>query len=551
MLVTSVVVKVIGAVYKIPLTAYIGAVGRGYFAAAYNLCLPIHAITMGAFPVALSHLVSKYNASDNRYMMSSLKKASSKLFFIVGLVGMGVMLALAVPYSRLIVGAPKSIYTILVLAPSILFSSMVASYRGYYEGLMNMVPTSVAQSVDAFSKMIFGLMFAKLSMNYLLQQYELTGRVLGAYASNQQQALSLIYPITSACAMLGATLGALISLIYISVYASFNATEKCICDKSMIKSSSRELLSLAFPIMISSAVQSVFQFLDTATIQFSLGKIPVEELKLHYNDCLKLVNISDNDLTTYLYGLFNSALDFKNLVPGITMALGICAVPAISREFELKNKLQLERLSNDILKYTMVLSCFAGVGLALCSKEIMVMFYGKASPDIAVGSELLVKCFGLTVPVYCVAGTAVFSVQAIGKPEKSILPYIVSGIIRVALNVLLVVKSKYMMLGAVYSGFFGYLVMCVWNVAILVKETKIKVKFNNFLIKPIFISAATYYFSNFLYANIKNGGVLLVNLLIKTVIFVAIFCILCFSLNLLNFREFFYHSKRQKNGLNT
>ena len=63
LLLTSVIVKFIGAVYKIPLTAFIGAVGRGYFAAAYNVYLPVHALLMGAFPIALSRLVSKYNAN--------------------------------------------------------------------------------------------------------------------------------------------------------------------------------------------------------------------------------------------------------------------------------------------------------------------------------------------------------------------------------------------------------------------------------------------------------------------------------------------------------
>lgn len=49
LLVSTVIVKMISAFYKIPLTSYIGATGRGYFSIAYNLCLPIHALTMGAF----------------------------------------------------------------------------------------------------------------------------------------------------------------------------------------------------------------------------------------------------------------------------------------------------------------------------------------------------------------------------------------------------------------------------------------------------------------------------------------------------------------------
>lgn len=63
LLVATAAVKVIGAVYKIPLTGLIGGTGRGYFSTAYTLFMPVHAITLGAFPVALSGLVSKYHAT--------------------------------------------------------------------------------------------------------------------------------------------------------------------------------------------------------------------------------------------------------------------------------------------------------------------------------------------------------------------------------------------------------------------------------------------------------------------------------------------------------
>ncbi len=538
LLVTSVIVKIIGAVYKIPLTSFTGAVGRGYFAAAYNLCLPIHAVTMGAFPVALSHLVSKYNAGNNIHMLLSIKKGSDKLFFIVGITGMGIMLVLAVPYSRLIVGAPASIYTILVLAPSILFSSMAASYRGYYEGMMNMVPTAVSQTIEALSKMVFGIIFAKCSMDYFFNEYQKTGQLFGTVIRNDREALSVIYPFTSAFAMAGVVIGALASLVFVQCYHLAKRDRTLKYDNLAVKDANREMLSFAFPIMISSAVQSVFQFLDTASIQYSLGKISPEILTQRYTDCLKLANIAESDITTYVYGLFSAALDFKNLVPGITMALGVCAVPAISREFELKNKLRLEQLTNDILKYTILLSCFAGLGLSLCSNEILGLFYGSASPDIAVGCSELVVLFGLTVPVYSVAGTAVFSVQAIGCPEKSIAPYIASGIIRFVLNITLI---KTMVLnGAVLSGFIGYLVMSIWNIAILKKFADIKIHFFSTFIKPVIVFIVTYFSSIYLYSCISDHNSVFINLLIKIVVLSAVFCILCFSLKLLKLKEVFF-----------
>lgn len=548
LLITSVIVKIIGAVYKIPLTAFIGAVGRGYFAAAYNLCMPIHAITMGAFPVALSRLVSKYNAGGNNHMILSLKKGSDRLFALVGLIGMCIMLAFARVYSVYIASSPNSIYTILVLAPSILFSCMAASYRGYYEGFMNMVPTSVSQMLEAAFKMVFGLIFAKLSMAYLYNLYLKTGMILGANISSDEQALSMIYPYTSAAAMLGVTLGSFVSLIYVYVYYLINKEKGIKYSNFAVHDAQKELLSFSFPIMVSCAVQSVFQFLDTATVQYALGSVSTDTLKSAYSDCVSAASVADSDLVTYVYGLLSAALDFKNLIPGVTMALGVCAVPAISSACEMKNNERLSMLINSIYKYTALLSALGGVFIALCSSDILSLFYGASSPDIVIGCDSLVKYFAFTVPLYSLAGTAVCAVQAVGCPQKSIKPYVVSGIIRVALNLLLVRNSRLILLGAVISGAVGYFVMWVWNVIIVCRSSKTKFDTLNVVIKPLAVSVISYFASKIIYSYITYDGNLLINLLIEIAIFCAIFCILCVLCKVLRFSEVVSAINFKKNG---
>ncbi len=526
LLMTSVVVKIIGAVYKIPLTSFIGAVGRGYFATAYNLCLPIHAIVMGAFPIAISRLVSQYNAVGDTDMVYALKRGASRVMLIVGVVGMVAMLLLAVPYSRYVANAPKSIYTILVLAPSILFSSMAASYRGYYEGFMNMVPTSVSQTLEALVKMIFGLVFSRIAMVYLYEHYSAIGVV-------DDEILSLAYPFTSAAAMLGVTFGSFVSLAFVWVYYIINKSPKptTTVDTSL---ASRELLSFSFPIMISCAVQSVFQFLDTATVQYSLGNISVDTLYEKYSTALSVANIDIKDTTTYVYGLLSSALDFKNLIPGVTMALGVCAVPAVSSAVHLGDNDRVQSLVNSVYKYTALLSFAGGIVLAMFSEDILSLFYGTNS-DIVVGSKDLVSAYALTVPVYSLSGVAVFVVQAVGKPEKSIASYVVSGIIRVALNIYLVGQQNLVLMGAVISGFVGYFVLFVWNVVI----SCVRLNIWSSLVKPILVSVLSYLcvYTALLHLDISFGGVL--GLFVKVSIFVIIYCILCILCGLLNFRQIF------------
>lgn len=536
MLVTTIIVKIIGAIYKIPLTSFIGAVGRGYFAYAYNLCMPVHAITMGVFPIALSKLVSKYNSLNNEKMSAAMLKAATRLFSLVGFIGMAVLIAFSKPYSVLIAHSPKSIYTILVLAPSVMLSCMSASYRGYYEGFLNMVPTSVSQTIEALFKLIFGLLFAKYSMFYLYAQYVNTGFVLNNSVASSEEALSLIYPLTSACAMLGVTLGTFLSLVFLLIYKKINSP-RLSTARPDVRIAKREILTFSFPIMISSCVQSVFQFLDTASVQLALNTVDKQVLQDAYQSSLSLTSVSTQDIPTYLYGIFSASLDFKNLVPGVTMALGVCAVPAVSRAFESKNKEALESITNSIFKYTSLLSLLGGIAIAIASKEMLSLFYGSSSQDIVLGANDLVRCFSITVSAYSLAGVAVFTVQAVGAPEKSIMPFLVSGIARVALNFILIRYTSLLLLGTAVSGAVGYFIIALWNSVIIVKQTHIRLSLSNIVVKPAFTAANALILYIFCEKLINNLSNLFLILLIKALIFAVFFCILCFCFKLIDIKE--------------
>lgn len=536
MLATTIIVKIIGAIYKIPLTSFIGAVGRGYFAYAYNLCMPVHTITMGVFPIALSKLVSKYNSLNNEKMSAAMLKAATRLFSLVGFIGMAVLIAFSKPYSVLIAHSPKSIYTILVLAPSVMLSCMSASYRGYYEGFLNMVPTSVSQTIEALFKLIFGLLFAKYSMSYLYAQYVNTGFVLNNPAESSEEALSLIYPLTSASAMLGVTLGTFMSLVFLLIYKKINLP-RLSTAKPDVRIAKREILTFSFPIMISSCVQSVFQFLDTASVQLALNTVDKQVLQDAYQSSLSLTSVSTQDIPTYLYGIFSASLDFKNLVPGVTMALGVCAVPAVSRAFESKNKEALESITNSIFKYTSLLSLLGGVAIAIASKEMLSLFYGSSSQDIVLGANDLVRYFSITVSAYSLAGVAVFTVQAVGAPEKSIMPFFISGIARVALNFILIRYTSLLLLGTAVSGAIGYFIIALWNSVIIVKQTHIRLSLSNIVVKPALTAANALILYIFCEKLINNLSNLFLILLIKVSIFAVFFCILCFCFKLIDIKE--------------
>lgn len=512
-MVSTIVIKIISAVYKIPLTNYIGATGRGYFSVAYNLYMPIHAITMGAFPIALTKLVSTYNAKGESHRISALKKASRKLFFLVGLAGLLIMLIAAKPYTA-IVSSPNSIYTILALAPCVFFSCLGACRRAFAEGFLDMKPTAISQTIEALFKMIFGLLFARLSMSYFYNIYTSTGCVFGSTVNSEQEALLLIYPVTSAFAMLGGTLGDFVSYVFLVVYDKINY--KYVCrDKIQIKNAYSKLVSFSCALVGATAIQSISGFVDNSSIQYFLSLCDVNLLSNQYG-------VSPQDVLSYVFGIYAVDLDFKNLVPSFVMALGITAVPAVSASYEGGNN-DFSSLLTSIFKYTSILSVFGGVLMALFPSELLGVLYGSENPDIVENGSKLLFWFGVTALPCSFASTTVFCAQSLGFAKDTIPSFAVSALARVAVNYLLFTNNNINIVGTAFSNFVGFIIIMIWNVLVICRKTNAKINFVKVLFKPICCGIFTYFAVSFMKKNIF--------IFENSIVFIAVnmlFCLLLF-----------------------
>lgn len=528
LLISTVVVKVISAVYKIPLTSYIGATGRGYFSLAYNLCLPIHALTMGAFPIALSKLVSTYNAKGDYLKIKALKKASGRLFFIVGVAGLAVMLIAAKPYSQTIASSPKSIYTILALSPSVLFSCLAACKRAFAEGYLDMKPTAISQIIEALFKMVFGLLFARYSMSALYDLFVENGTVLGIMVSSEEEAMSAIYPLTSAAAMAGVSLGSIASWIFASVYTNcrYNSFPLGRID---VKEAMNELVLFSVPLVGATAVQSISNFVDTASIQYALSACDKNSLMLHYPR-------AGEDVCTYVYGIYSAALDYRNLVPGIVMALGVTAVPAVSASYESSQE-RFSSLMTGIFKYTSILACAGGVVLSLFSREILNLFYGSNNADIVDGGEKLLFLFGVTILPCCVASTAVFCVQSLGYSKQTIPPFAASAVVRAVVNILTVKNGDINILGTAYSNFAGFAIITLWCLVIIRKKTNCHLSYFEIFFKPVICTVLTFFAVNFIREGLFNGLSQIVSFGLGLVICAVFLTILLFLFKCISFKE--------------
>ena len=333
-----------------------------------------------------------------------------------------------------------------------------------------MVPTSVCQVLEALFKMVFGLLFAKLSMGRLYQIYLDTGMVLGNRAESETAALSMMYPVTAACAMLGVTLGALAAWVYAALYDRFRYPHR-LPRQQLPGGATRELVRFALPLVVATVIQSLSGFADTASVQMCLGLCGTAQLQQIFAVPLSLTKVAEKDVVTYVYGLYSTVQDFAHLVPSLTMALGVAAVPALSGAYQ-DQSARFGSLYAGILKYTVILGAAGSGGLALFSYEVLSLFYGTSSPDLVLGCHQLLFWFAFTALPAALSSTCVFALQALGYAKRLLLPFSLTAVLRVGLNFLLIPNGRFHLYGSAVSTAVSFLFLSVYCLVLMRRITK-------------------------------------------------------------------------------
>ena len=176
LLVSSVTVKILGALFKIPLTNLIGDSGMGLFAFAMQFFSLLFVISAAGIPAAEAHLVSEALAFGRRQQAKAIAVRAGNVFAVTSAL-LSLALAGAAPTVCRAFGQTDAVPCLLTIAPAVFLVTIEAVLRGWYQGTGNMVPTAVSQVAEATGKLTVGLAAA----GYLLRAgYGITGAAAGA-----------------------------------------------------------------------------------------------------------------------------------------------------------------------------------------------------------------------------------------------------------------------------------------------------------------------------------------------------------------------------------
>ena len=500
--IATVLVKIIGAIYKIPLVNLITMEGYGYFQGAYAIYNPLYAISMAGLPIAVSKLVSQNVEAGRMRDARAIFRVSRKLFFIVGGVGTLLLMLLAVPYSHM-VDAPMNYVSVLVVAPCILFCCMMSSFRGYYEGLNNMTPTGVSQVIEAAIKMVVGLAATTVFTNLQLHKYQAnnlngTMHAFGMDVHSEAEFLAAMYPYAAAVAISGVTLGSMVGLVYLFLHAKrkgLGFTREELVNSPRPRSD-RELRSqiirVAAPIALTSLILNLSNLIDDFTIRTRLAhavEVGMTTIKSLYGASIAAAGTLDENIPNYIYGAHGSVLNLRNLIPTITLTLGISAIPVLSAAWQRKDKREIKVTIESALRICMLVALPAGFGMAALAEPILLLLYPKEAHAAPIAAPLLVV-YGLGMFLFSTTSPITNMLQAVGRMDVPVKSIAIGSVIKIVMNFILIGNPSINIHGAPVSTIIMYAVMLTLNVTTLLRVTKVRINFISVFVKPFVAAAA-------------------------------------------------------------
>lgn len=470
----SLLVKVIGAIYKIPLARILTDEAYVDFNTAYNIYNLFLTVSTAGLPVALSKTISEANALDRQNQVQRVFSVAFKTFLLLGLVS---FIAMSVFGEQLAVllGDDSAVYCVRCLSPSVLCVCIMASIRGYYQGHSYMVPTAVSQIIEAFCKMVFGLalLFAVLRFFEGSEVYKNRMAAAGAIA--------------------GVSIGSIIALIYLGILFLRDRLGRKRETHSDRPDSGREvlthLLRLAIPITLGSAAVSIVTLIDT--------RVVLSLLEQMYTDLPELVTpaaiaqqFQDGGVSPQLYmaqglkGVYDKCMAIYNLPSQLMVAITASVIPAVSAALARRDKLGAGRTSESALRIGALLCLPMGFGLFALGGPIV-----KLVLDLdPVTAGPIMSTLGLATIFICIMLICNSILQAHGLVSLPVLTVVVGGVIKLIVNYILVGNYDINIKGAPWGTLCCFAVAAAMDLFFVHRAAGRGIRFGRIFLKPLLAS---------------------------------------------------------------
>ena len=401
--------KMLGALYRIPLVAFLGGTGMGIYQMVYPLYCILLTVSASGIPTGIARIISSGEGSG----------AERKAFYLyggIGLIGSLIMFA----FSGLLAkaqGEPAVAQCCMALSPSVFFVALISIVRGYFQGKGNMYPTAFTEVLEQIIKVAVGIALASV------------------YRGDVAKA--------TMAAVFAVTVSEVITAAFaIALYLGGKSTKKPLYRQREV--GAKTIFAYTVPLTLTAIALPVSQLVESITI-VNLLRSSVEN-------------------ATALYGIFSGcAVTIINLPVSVSYGLAAASVPQISPLAANGDIRGAKKIVGKSLLYTLFISVPSAIALFVFAPLAGRILFSSLSGEELALLVTLVRIMAINAVTSSLVQTSSACITSLGKPLHGTITQWATSLLRVGLSAALVALTPLSITGVAISANCCYLVAVIIN----------------------------------------------------------------------------------------
>lgn len=436
--IASIVSRIIGLLYRSPLTAILGDLGNDYYSTAFEIYSLLLLISSMSLPLAVSKMVSA-RVSQGR-IKDAYRVFKAALWFAVfsGLAA-GLTVFFFADYFAEFLKTPFCVFALRMLAPTLFIVAILGVIRGFFQGLGTMMPSAVSQIVEQ----IINAVVSVVAAYYLFGYGTRIGAVLGDKAE-----YGAAYG--AAGGTLGTGAGALAGLLFVLfVYVVYKRVFKRKLRRD--GGASNESYRTIFRVLILTVIPVLL-----STTLYNLSAIVDQAL---FKSVANFQGYTTAEIHTF-WGVFGGKYRVLINVPiSIASAVVSASVPAITASFGRKDMISVQKKTGNAIHYSMVVAFPCAVGLGVLASPLMQLLFHDSTPLAAHMLQVGV----ISVVFYSLSTLSNGILQGINRMRVPVINAAIALVLQAGLLVLLMYAANLNIFAVIWANTFFALLMCLLN----------------------------------------------------------------------------------------
>ena len=504
--IASIISRVIGLLYRIPLTAIIGDIGNDYYGAAMEVYSILLLISSYSLPLAVSKLVSTRVAKGERRNAYRILKGALLFALVSGAIA-GIIVYFGAGFiTTYLIKTPLSIFALKVLAPTLLIVAILGVVRGFFQGMGTMMPSAISQLLEQIVNAVVSIWTA-----YMLYGY---GSRIGAVLGNSGKYAEAY---GAAGGTLGTGAGALIALVFVVfVFAIYRPVYKkqMARDRKKQQESYRTIFSVLIftivPVLLSTTIYNISSILDMGVFKHIADAQGYKE-----------------ETYSKMWGIFTGKYKpLVNVPIAIASSLAASSVPSLAKAFASKDMPQVRRKVASSIRFIMVIAIPCAVGMGVLASPILKLLYRDSSEL----SARMMQVGAVSIIFYSLSTLSNGILQGVNRMKAPVKNAAITLVMHIGVLIILMYGFDLNIYAVVWANTFFSFLMCILNSRAIKKYLKYRQEVVRTFIIPgiaaVIMGGAVYGVYWILMKYLKMNAVATVISILVGVIVYAIFLLL-------------------------